>query len=143
MPSASSVALYLQSGQVVLLSGRTTDTQNPSLHLRDGPFVRREVWMQEARKGPVSISLGKPGGDREGIMLIPGAVSAGVSLAPKRGIDLGDGGFARRNLPPIKGPEMHARAELMADEAQPGDAGIGGFRDRGRSGKRVPGRSRN
>ena len=99
--------------------------------------------MQEARKGPVSISLGKPGGDREGIMLIPGAVSAGVSLAPKRGIDLGDGGFARRNLPPIKGPEMHARAELMADEAQPGDAGIGGFRDRGRSGKRVPGRSSN
>jgi hypothetical protein len=59
--------------------------------------------MQEARKGPVSISLGKPGGDGEGIMLIPGAFGAGVSVAPERGIDLGDGGFALRNLPPVKG----------------------------------------
>ena len=86
--------------------------------------------MKEARKGPVSISLGKPGGDGEGIMLIAGAVGAGVGVAPERGIDLGDGGFARRNLPPIKGPEMHARAELLADEAQPRDAGMGGFGNR-------------
>ena len=86
--------------------------------------------MQEARKGPVSISLGKPGGDGEGIMLIAGAVGAGVGVAPERGIDLGDGGFTLRNFPSIKGPEMHARAQPLAQEAQPGDAGMGG---RGRS----------
>ena len=62
-------------------------------------------------------------------MLIAGPVGAGVGVAPERGIDLGDGGFALRNLPSVKGPEMHARAELLADEAQPGDPGMGGFGD--------------
>jgi len=42
--------------------------------------------MQEARKGPVSISLGKPGGDGEGIMLIAGAVGAGVASSPREAV---------------------------------------------------------
>ncbi len=77
--------------------------------------------MQEGRKCPVSIRLGKPGRDGEGIMLIPGGVGAGVSVAPESGIDLGDRGLAGRNFPTIKGPELYARAELLAGEAQPGD----------------------
>ena len=117
MPSASGVALNLRRGQVAPLGGRTANTQNPSLHLRDDLFLRCQIGLQEASEAAVSVRLGKPGGDGEGIMLIAGAVGAGVGVAPERGIDLGDGGFARRNLPPVKGPEMHARAELLADEA--------------------------
>ena len=83
MPSASGMALNLRRGQVAPLSGRTTNTQNPAFHLRDDPFLWREVWIQEARKGPVSISLGKPGGDGEGIMLIAGAVGAEVGAGVK------------------------------------------------------------
>jgi hypothetical protein len=65
MPSASGMAFSLRRGQAAPFSGRSANTQN-------------EVWIQEARKGPVSISLGKPGRDGKGIMLIPGAVSAVV-----------------------------------------------------------------
>ena len=86
--------------------------------------------MQEASKAAVLVRLGKPRGDGVSIMLIAGAVGAGVSVAPERGIDLSDGGFARRNFPPIKGPEMHARAELLAYEAQPRDPGMGRFGNR-------------
>ena len=80
MHSASGIALNLRRGQVAPLSGRTTNTQNPAFHLRDDLFLWCQVWMQETRKGPVSISLGKPGRDGEGIMLIAGAVSAGVGI---------------------------------------------------------------
>ncbi len=79
--------------------------------------------MQEAWKAAVPVRLGKPGGDGEGIMLIAGEVAGGEAVLPERGIDLGDGGFSLWNFPSIKGPEMHARAELLADEAQPGDTG--------------------
>jgi hypothetical protein len=81
MPSASGVALNLRRRQVAPLGGRTANTQNPSLHLRDGFFLRRQVWLQEACKAAVPVRLGKPGGDGEGIMLIAGAVGAGVSKA--------------------------------------------------------------
>ena len=129
MPSASGVALNLHRRQVAPLGGRTANTQNPSLHLRDGFFLWRQVWLQEACKAAIPIGVGKPGGDGEGIMLIAGAVGAEVGVAPERGIDLGNGGFTPRNLPPVKGPEMYARAELLADEAQPGDARMGGLGD--------------
>jgi len=36
----------------------------------------------------------------------------------------------RRDVPTVERPEMHASADALADEAQPGDPCMGGFRHR-------------
>ena len=72
------MAFDLRRRQAAPLGGSAANTQNPSLHLRDDPFMRRELGLQEACKAAVSIGLGKPRGDGEGIMLIAGAVGTGV-----------------------------------------------------------------
>ncbi len=43
---------------------------------------------------------------------------------------IGDDGPAGRGGPAIEGPEVDAVAQLLAEEAQPGEAGVGGFRHR-------------
>ena len=63
-------------------------------------------------------------------MLIAVAAFAGEAAAPQRRIDLGDGRTPGRNVPAVERPEMHARPEPLADEAQPGNPGMGGFRHR-------------
>ena len=47
--------------------------------------MRRELGLQEASKAAVLVRLGKPRGDGVSIMLIAGAVGAGVS-APAQAI---------------------------------------------------------
>ena len=58
------------------------------------------------------------------------AASRREAAAPKRRIDLGDGRAPGRNVPTVERPEMGTRSEPLADEAQPGNAGMGGFRHR-------------
>ena len=41
-----------------------------------------------------------------------------------------DGRPPGRNIPAVERPEMHAGAEALADEAQPGNPCMGGFRHR-------------
>src|SRR5207237_4057557 len=65
-------------------------------------------------------------------VLIPGTALAGKVAAPQRRIDLGDRGSPARNVPSVERPEMHAAAQLPANEAKPGNSGMGGFRYRSR-----------
>jgi hypothetical protein len=46
----------------------TQQRPNPAFHLRNGPFLWREVWLQEAQGVFIKISLGKPGGNTEGVV---------------------------------------------------------------------------
>src|SRR5690554_55014 len=63
-------------------------------------------------------------------MLVAGSVVIGEGTRPNRGIYLGYRRPTTWDVPAIKGPEMHAGAKALADEAQPGNAGMGGFRHR-------------
>src|SRR5215207_2677313 len=63
-------------------------------------------------------------------MLIARAALGREAAAPQRRIDLGDRRAAGRDVPAVKWPEMHASSEALADEAQPGNTGMGRFRHR-------------
>jgi hypothetical protein len=60
-------------------------------------------------------------------VLVASPAFASEATVSQRGIDLGDYGAPGRNIPAIERPEMHALADTLADEPQPGDAKIGGF----------------
>jgi hypothetical protein len=55
---------------------------------------------------------------------------AGKDAAPQRWLDLRDSRAPDRNVPAVERPEMHPLSKLLADEAQPGNAGVGRFRHR-------------
>ena len=54
----------------------------------------------------------------------------GKAAAPQRWIDFGDSRTFGRDIPAVERPEMDAGPEPLADIAQPGDAGMRGFRHR-------------
>ena len=109
---------------------RRMNAQYPALHLRHRALGRRQVGLQERRKATVPVGARQPGGDAEGVVLIAGAALVGEAAAPQGRIDLGDGRASGRNVPAVERPEMHARPKPLADEAQPRNPGVGGFRDR-------------
>ena len=63
-------------------------------------------------------------------MLVRRAVVAREAPAPQPRVDLDDRGAPGRYVPAVERPEVDARPELPADEAQPGDAGVRGLRHR-------------
>ena len=109
---------------------QATDAQDPALDLRDGPLRRRQVGVQQGGKFAIAISIGQRGSDAEGVVLVAGPLTPGEATRPERGIDFHDRGSAGRYGPAVERPEMHARPELLADEAQPRDASMGGLRHR-------------
>jgi hypothetical protein len=48
------------------------------------------------------VGAGKPSGDAVGVVLVDGAVLAREAPAPHPGVDLGDGGAAGLNIPPVE-----------------------------------------
>ena len=64
------------------------------------------------------------------VVLVARAPLLCEATAPQRRIDLGDSRTPARNIPAIERPEMDAGPEPLADIAQPGNAGMGGFRYR-------------
>src|SRR5262249_14277032 len=63
-------------------------------------------------------------------MLIGRAPFERKAAAPQRRIDLSDRRTPGRTVPAVEGPEMHVRSKPVADEPQPGDAGMSRFRHR-------------
>ena len=71
-----------------------------------------------------------PSGDVVGVVLVDGAALAREAPAPHGGVDLGDGGPAGRNIPPVERPEMNARPQPLPDEPQPRNSGARRLRHR-------------
>jgi hypothetical protein len=63
-------------------------------------------------------------------MLIGGTIRTGKPAAPKRGVNFRDDGTAGRDFPSVKGPEMDSIIQISAEETEPGESGVGGFRHR-------------
>src|SRR5262245_3202232 len=88
----------------------------------------RKVGLQEARERAVAVGAREPKGDGEGVVLIGVAPFEREAAAPQRRIDLGDRRAAGGDAPAVEWPEMHAGAEPLADEAQPGNPCMARFR---------------
>jgi hypothetical protein len=106
---------------------QAADAQDPALDLRDGPLGRPQAGVQQGGEFAIPIGIGQYGGDAQCVLLVAGALTPGEAARPQCRIDFRDGGSAGRYGPPVERPEMHARLELLADEAQPRDAGMGGL----------------
>ncbi len=98
------------------------DAQDPAINLRDGPLRRRQTGVQQGGGFAIAIGIGQFSGDAKGVVLVTCALTPGEAARPQCGIDFRDGGLAGRYGPAVEGPEMHARAEVLADETQPRDA---------------------
>ena len=86
--------------------------------------------MLDGSQAAIPVRHSQPGGDAEGIVLVARATSTREAKAPEGRINFRDRRAAGRHFPSIEGPEVHARAQPLAQEPQPGDARVGG---RGRS----------
>ena len=64
--------------------------KNPSLPLRHDALGWRQNWPEERRQSAFNVGAGKPGGDAEGVVLVPGAALIGETARSERGVDLGD-----------------------------------------------------
>ena len=117
--------------RIAKLPGRlaaSRHSQYPSLDLRHCALRWRQGGLEERDETTVLVGAAEPSGDTVGIMLVARALRAGEAAAPKRGIDLGNGGTPSRNVPAVERPKMHALAQSLADEAQPRKPGMGRFR---------------
>ncbi len=81
-------------------------------------------------KAILAVRLRHPGGDAEGVVLVAGAALTGEATTPKGWINLCDGRLSGRDIPPVERPEVHPPSKFPANEAQPRDARVCGFRDR-------------
>ena len=104
------------------------NAQYPTLYLSYCALGRRQVGLEERSEATVLVGAGEPGGDAVGVMLITRPVLTSKAATPKCRIDLGYSGTPSRNVPAVERPEMHTLTELLADEAQPRNSGMRGFR---------------
>ena len=117
---ASPVALWDQAG----------NAQNPPLHLRHLALTRRQVGFQQRYKAAIPVGARQPGGDAIGVVLVARAPLVGEATVPQCRIDLGNCRTPGRDFPAVERPEVDAGPELLTDKTQPGNPGMGGFRDR-------------
>ena len=66
-----------------------------------------------------------PAGDGVGVVLVGVAAFGGEGAVPEGGVDFGDDGAIGRWFPAVEGPEMELGAELLAEVAEPWEAGVG------------------
>ena len=107
--------------------GTPTD---PSLHLPDYALRRRQFGFQERGETAIPVSVRQPGGNAKRVVLVSRSPLLGEAAAPQRRIDLGNCRTPGRDFPAVERPEVDAGPEPLADKAQPGNPGMGGFRDR-------------
>ena len=111
-------------------SGWSRHPDYPSFDLRHGTFRRRQVGLEERGEATILVGTREPSANAVSVVLVARPIRAGEAAAPERGIDLGNDGTSRGNVPAIERPEMHSIAQPLTDEAQPWNPRMGGFRYR-------------
>ncbi|GBL38872.1 hypothetical protein EMGBD2_01300 [Nitrospirota bacterium] len=110
--------------------GPSWNAQNPAFYLRHCALGWCQVRIQTCGKTVVPVGAGKPRGNAEGVMLIRCAIVYCELTTPQRRIGFGDSRMPSLHVPPVKRPEVNARAKVVTHVAQPRDARVGGFRHR-------------
>ena len=84
---------------------------------------------QRRNKTAIPVSARQPGSNAKRVVLVSRSPLLSEATAPQRRIDLGDSRTPGRDVPTVERPKVDAGSKPLTDATQPGNPGMGGFRD--------------
>ena len=105
--------------------GGSGKAEDPTFDEGEGADGFVEVGGEVDRELVSGVGFLHPAGDGVGVVLVGVAAFGGEGAVPEGGVDFCDDGAVGRRFPAVEGPEMESVTELLAEVAQPWEAGVG------------------